>query len=72
MTTGKQPIMTIKGQVYQIIKNEICNGAFPPGYWLQEPELARRLASAVPLFGKRCGSWWTRDWPWTSPTKVFL
>ena len=43
MTTGKQPIMTIKGQVYQIIKNEICNGAFPPGYWLQEPELARRL-----------------------------
>ncbi|MBS6952402.1 MAG: GntR family transcriptional regulator [Enterocloster asparagiformis] len=43
MTTGKQPIMTIKGQVYQIIKNDICNGVFPPGYWLQEPELARRL-----------------------------
>ncbi|MGB8454376.1 MAG: GntR family transcriptional regulator [Anaerocolumna sp.] len=43
MKSVKQPIMTIKDQVYQIIKNDICNGVFPPDYWLQEPELARKL-----------------------------
>jgi len=34
---------TIKQQVYQIIKNQICNGDYQPGEWLQENELANKL-----------------------------
>lgn len=35
---------TIKDQVYQILKEEICGGAYQPGQWLQEKELANRLS----------------------------
>jgi DNA-binding GntR family transcriptional regulator len=34
---------TIRDQVYQILKDEICNGYYEPGHWLQENELAQRL-----------------------------
>ena len=34
---------TIRDQVYQLLKNEICEGVYEPGYWLQEKELAQRL-----------------------------
>ena len=34
---------TIRDQVYQLLKTEICEGVFEPGYWLQEKELAQRL-----------------------------
>ena len=35
---------TISGQAYEIIKNDICDGVYPPGYWLQEKELAKQLS----------------------------
>lgn len=35
---------TIKDQVYQILKEEICSGVYAPGQWLQEKELAGRLS----------------------------
>ena len=37
-------IRTIRTQVYQIIKDEICSGSFSPGQWLQEAELAAQLS----------------------------
>ncbi len=40
----KLPIAnTIRDQVYQLLKEEICNGKYEPGYWLQEKEVAARL-----------------------------
>lgn len=44
MPSAKHPIMTMKHQIYQIIKKEICDGNFPPGKWLQEKELAEQLS----------------------------
>lgn len=43
MPSAKRPIMTMKHQIYQIIKKEICDGNYPPGQWLQEKELAEQL-----------------------------
>lgn len=43
MPSAKRPIMTMKHQIYQILKKEICDGNFPPGQWLQEKELAEKL-----------------------------
>ena len=43
MAAVKRPIMTMKHQIYKIIKDEICNGHYPPGYWLQEKELAAKM-----------------------------
>lgn len=43
MASVKRPIMTIKHQIYQIIKKEICNGNYVAGQWLQEKELAEQL-----------------------------
>lgn len=43
MASAKRPIMTMKHQIYQILKKEICDGNFPPGQWLQEKELAEKL-----------------------------
>ncbi len=37
-------VSTIRNQVYQILKEEICGGAFDPGQWLQEKDLADRLS----------------------------
>lgn len=34
---------TIRGQVYQLLRDEICSGSHTPGAWLQETELAERL-----------------------------
>lgn len=34
---------TIKQQVYQIIKDQICKGNYSPGKWLQEKELANEF-----------------------------
>ena len=39
----RRPIKTIRIQVYQILKDDICEGRFAPGQWLQENELAERL-----------------------------
>ena len=39
----KRPVSTMRHQVYQILKEEICRGCFAPGQWLQENELAARL-----------------------------
>lgn len=40
----KEPkIRTIRGQVYQILRNDICGGKYGPGFWLQEKELAEAL-----------------------------
>ena len=39
----RRPIKTIRNQVYQILKDDICEGRFAPGQWLQENELAERL-----------------------------
>lgn len=43
MTNARKPITTIKCQVYQIIKEDICNGVYSPGQWLQEAELSAKL-----------------------------
>lgn len=41
MPAPSRPIAnTIKQQVYQIIKEQICSGHYRPGEWLQENELA--------------------------------
>lgn len=39
----RHPVKTIRNQVYQILKDDICEGRFAPGQWLQETELAERL-----------------------------
>lgn len=40
----KEPkVKTIRGQVYQILRNDICGGKYGPGFWLQEKELAETL-----------------------------
>lgn len=40
----KEPkVKTIRGQVYQILRNDICGGKYGPGFWLQEKELAEAL-----------------------------
>ena len=36
-------IVTIRDQVYQILRDEICSGKYPPGSWLQEQELTEHL-----------------------------
>ena len=40
---GIKHIKTIRGQVYQILRDEICKGRYEPGFWLQETELAEHL-----------------------------
>lgn len=44
MAETRRPVTTIKEQVYQIIKEDICNGVYPPGYWLQETDLSASLS----------------------------
>jgi DNA-binding GntR family transcriptional regulator len=40
----KEPrVKTIRGQVYQILRSDICSGKYGPGFWLQEKELAEAL-----------------------------
>ncbi len=36
-------ITTIKDQVYEILKQDICSGYYKPGHWMQEMELAGTL-----------------------------
>lgn len=51
-STPKNAITTIQNQVYQILKNEICDGYYTPGQWLQENELAAHLnVSRSPVRG---------------------
>lgn len=40
---GNRHIKTIRGQVYQILRDEICKGVYAPGFWLQETELSEHL-----------------------------
>jgi len=45
MVNPQRPIaLTIRDQVYQILKEEICGGVYAPGQRLQEQELAQRLS----------------------------
>lgn len=37
-------INTIRGQVYELLKEEICGGKYQPGQWLQEKELAEQFS----------------------------
>ena len=37
-------INTIRGQVYELLKQEICDGHYQPGQWLQEKELAEQFS----------------------------
>jgi DNA-binding GntR family transcriptional regulator len=39
----RRPVSTIREQVYQILRDEICRGDYPPGTRLQELELAEHL-----------------------------
>ncbi len=43
MSDKRTQVKTISHQVYQIIKDEIINGTYKPGDWLQELELAKKL-----------------------------
>lgn len=36
-------IKTIRSQVYQILRDEICSGQYAPGAWLQEAELTEHF-----------------------------
>lgn len=36
-------VKTIRGQVYQILRDEICRGEYAPGFWLQEGELSEHF-----------------------------
>ena len=40
---GKRTVTTIREQVYKILRDDICQGAYPPGTRLQEVELAEGL-----------------------------
>lgn len=40
----QRSVTTIRNQVYQILKEDICNGTYHPGQWLQENELAAQLS----------------------------
>lgn len=40
---GERKVKTIRGQVYQILRNDVCSGKYAPGFWLQEKELAEEL-----------------------------
>ena len=40
----RKVINTIRGQVYELLKQAICDGEFEPGQWLQENELAEKLS----------------------------
>lgn len=40
----KRVVNTIRNQVYQLLKEDICNGEYQPGQWLQEVELASRFS----------------------------
>ena len=55
MAGTRRPVTTIKEQVYQIIKEDICNGVYPPGYWLQE------TPSQEARSGRHCASWLRMD-----------
>lgn len=49
-TQNHMAVGTIRSQVYQTLKQQICDGAFLPGQWLQEMELAQQLgASRSPI-----------------------
>ena len=39
----KKTVRTIREQVYGILRDEICQGVYPAGYWLQEAELTEHL-----------------------------
>lgn len=39
----RKQVKTIRGQVYQILRNEICSGQYLPGSWLQEAELTEHF-----------------------------
>lgn len=44
ITVQKPSVSTIRNQVYEILKKDICDGKYRPGQWLQENELAARLS----------------------------
>ncbi|MBP5224831.1 MAG: GntR family transcriptional regulator [Lachnospiraceae bacterium] len=41
--SAKRTVKTIREQVYRILRDEICQGVYPAGYWLQEAELTEHL-----------------------------
>jgi DNA-binding GntR family transcriptional regulator len=43
MAVRNPEIITVKRQVYKIIRDNICNGTYPPGSRLQEIELSKKL-----------------------------
>ena len=43
-TMQHRSVSTIRNQVYQILKEDICNGKYRPGQWLQENEVAAQLS----------------------------
>lgn len=40
----KKVVNTIRGQVYELLKQSICDGDYKPGQWLQEKELAEQFS----------------------------
>ena len=65
----RRPIKTIRNQVYQILKDDICEGRFAPGQWLQENELAERLCVSRSPIREALRSWLRTGWWWRSPTR---
>ena len=43
MAEKRKVLTTIRGQVYKILRDEICAGEYAPGSWLQEVDLAAHL-----------------------------
>lgn len=44
VTMQHRSVSTIRNQVYQILKEDICSGKYRPGQWLQENEVAAQLS----------------------------
>ncbi|MDC7286576.1 GntR family transcriptional regulator [Blautia schinkii] len=40
----KKVVNTIRGQVYELMKQGICDGDYKPGQWLQEKEIAEQFS----------------------------
>ncbi len=58
----QRAVNTIRNQVYQIIKEDICSGYYKPGQWLQETNWPRACRSAAVPCARPCVGWPPTVW----------
>lgn len=56
-------ITTIKQQVYEILRDDICSGVYAPGQQIQETELSKNWRFPAAPSVKPCASWYPKDLP---------